>query len=268
MKKRREKAGALLRFAYLAAVLAFIYLPVTTLVVFAFQATSVPVPPFDGPSLRWFSTVLADARMMRALGNSVLVAFTSSAIATVCGTLAAYAIARHGGRWARLLQGVFMLPLTISYVVIGMGLLITMMWLRMPKSLTAVILGHAVVNMPIVVALVASQMQRGMLNLERAARDLGASELRVVRHIVVPSLAMPIIAAFLLCLTMSWDEFIIALLLSRIDVTLPVEIWSQLRSGLNPKTNAVGAIVFFVSAMIVIAAGWLLSTTSRLRKDP
>lgn len=260
------RSGALLRCIYMAAVLAFIYLPVGTLVLFAFQSSSVPVPPFDGFSFRWFGEVLADSRMMRALGNSVVVAFASSAIATILGTLAAYAVARHGGIWARRLQGLFLLPLTISYVIVGMGLLIVMMWFRMPKSLTSVVIGHAVINMPIVIALVSSQMQRSMLSLERAARDLGASEWRVLWHVVLPGLALPILAAFLLCLTMSWDEFIIGLLLSRFDVTLPVEIWSQLRSGLNPKTNAIGALVFFVSAAIVIAVGWLLSARTQDRK--
>lgn len=260
--------GTALRAAYMAAVMAFIYLPVAVLILFAFQAGSVPVPPFDGPSLRWFWAILGDARMMRALGNSVLVALGSSAIATVCGTLFAYAVARHGGPWARRLQGLFLLPLTISYVIIGMGLLITLMRLGIPKSLTAVVIGHAVINVPIVIALVSSQIQRSMLGLERAARDLGARELQVLRHVVLPSLALPILAAFLLCVTMSWDEFIIALLVSRFDVTLPVEIWSQLRSGLNPKTNAVGALVFLASAAIVVIVGWLLSAAERRRSKP
>jgi spermidine/putrescine transport system permease protein len=88
-------------------------------------------------------------------------------------------------------------------------------------------------------------------NAERAARDLGASEAQVLWHISAPMLAPALAAAFFLSVTFSWDEFIIAFLLTRFDVTLPVEIWSMLRSGLSPATNAVGSLVFLVSISAV-----------------
>ena len=87
--------------------------------------------------------------------------------------------------------------------------------------------------------------------LERAARDLGAAEWQVLTLITLPLIWPALMAAFFLSFTLSWDEFIIALLVSRFDVTLPVEIWSLLRSGLNPKTNAVGSLVFIVSVILV-----------------
>ncbi|MEO0956993.1 MAG: ABC transporter permease subunit, partial [Pseudomonadota bacterium] len=95
-------------------------------------------------------------------------------------------------------------------------------------------------------------------NLERAARDLGATELRVLALVTAPVLWPAILAAFALSLTFSWDEFVIAFLLTRFDVTLPVEIWSLLRSGLSPKTNAAGSIVFLVSVIAVLLAELLL----------
>jgi spermidine/putrescine transport system permease protein len=88
---------------------------------------------------------------------------------------------------------------------------------------------------------------------ERAARDLGATEAQVLWLISAPMLAPALAAAFFLSVTFSWDEFIIAFLLTRFDVTLPVEIWSMLRSGLSPATNAVGSLVFLVSITAVVA---------------
>jgi spermidine/putrescine transport system permease protein len=87
---------------------------------------------------------------------------------------------------------------------------------------------------------------------ERAARDLGANEAQVVWLVTVPMLMPALLAAFFLSVTLSWDEFIIAFLLSRFDVTLPVEIWSLLRSGLSPRLNAVGSFVFLVSVTVVL----------------
>lgn len=140
----------------------------------------------------------------------------------------------------------------LSYLIIGMGLLITFKTLAIPKSLTAVIIGHVVINLPLAFAIIYSQMGEHHANLERAARDLGAAEWQVLVLITLPLLWPALMASFFLSFTLSWDEFIIALLVSRFDVTLPVEIWSLLRSGLNPKTNAIGSMVFIVSIFLVI----------------
>ena len=102
-------------------------------------------------------------------------------------------------------------------------------------------------------------------NAERAARDLGAAEWQVLALVSVPMLWPALFASFFLSLTFSWDEFIIAFLLSRFDVTLPVEIWSMLRSGLNPKTNAVGSLVFLVSFVLVLLLDLVLLRTWRRR---
>jgi spermidine/putrescine transport system permease protein len=89
-------------------------------------------------------------------------------------------------------------------------------------------------------------------NAERAARDLGANEAQVILLVTAPMLAPAIGAAFFLSMTFSWDEFIIAFLLTRFDVTLPVEIWSTLQRGLSPRLNAIGSLVFLVSVVTVL----------------
>jgi spermidine/putrescine transport system permease protein len=89
-------------------------------------------------------------------------------------------------------------------------------------------------------------------NMERAARDLGAPEWKVLSLITAPLLWPAIFASFFLSMTFSWDEFVISFLLTRFDTTLPVEIWNLLRAGLNPKTNAVGSLVFGVSVIMAI----------------
>ena len=89
-------------------------------------------------------------------------------------------------------------------------------------------------------------------NAERAARDLGANETQVILLVTAPMLSPAIAAAFFLSITLSWDEFIIAFLLTRFDITLPVEIWSMLRSGLSPSLNAIGSVVFLISVAVLL----------------
>ncbi len=238
--------------AYALAIYGFIFLPVVVLVLFSLQATSFPIPPFTGPSLRWYEAVLADQRLISALINSVLVALFSSLVAVALGFLAAWGFARHHLPRSGLLRGLITLPLTVSYLIIGMGLLILFNWNGVAKSLVAAGIGHVVINLPLCFAIIYSQMGEHQVNIERAARDLGAPEWKVLFMVSVPVMWPAIFAAFFLSMTFSWDEFVISFLLTRFDTTLPVEIWNMLRSGLNPRTNAVGSLVFAVSILFAL----------------
>ena len=238
--------------AYAAMVYGFIFLPVAVLVLFSFQGGRFPIPPFNGPSLKWYEAVLSDDRLVQALVNSFVVALLSSAVACVLGFLAAYGFARYRLPGAAAQRALIMAPLAVSYLIIGMGLLIMFNMMGVSRSLLTVGIGHAVINTPLCFAIIYSQMGAHQVNIERAARDLGASDPQVMWLITAPLLAPAVIASYFLSVTFSWDEFIIAFLLSRFDVTLPVEIWSLLRSGLDPKTNAVGSIVFLTSVVAVV----------------
>ena len=241
-----------LPWLYLALAFGFIYLPVGALVLFSFQGSTLPVPPFDGPSLRWYAEVLADDGLTAALGNSVIVALGSSAVAVTLGFLAAYGLARHALPGSALIRGLLIAPLTVSYLIVGLGLLIVLTRAGLGLSLWTAAIGHVVINLPLAFAIIYASMGAQQQNAERAARDLGAGEAQVILLVTVPMLMPAIAAAFFLSMTFSWDEFIIAFLLTRFDVTLPVEIWSLLRSGLSPRLNAIGSLVFLVSVVLVL----------------
>ena len=117
---------------YALLIYGFIFLPVAVLVLFSFQGTLFPIPPFNGPSLRWYTAVLGDARLTAGLGNSVIVALLSSAVATLLGFLSAWGFARFHLPASAVLRGLITLPLTVSYLIIGMGLLIFFNWLGLP----------------------------------------------------------------------------------------------------------------------------------------
>ncbi len=240
-----------LSWTYLALAYAFVFLPVAVLVVFSFQDGRLPVPPFQGFSLQWYEKILTDRTLMTALWNSALVAFVSSALALLMGFLAAHALARVKLPGSVMLRGLLIAPMTVSYLIIALGLLTTLNQTGVPLSLWTAGIGHVVINLPLCFAIAYAAMGDHQKNAERAARDLGASEWRVLWHVSAPMLAPALAAAFFLSVTFSWDEFIIAFLLTRFDVTLPVEIWSMLRSGLSPATNAVGSLVFLASVSAV-----------------
>lgn len=248
----RYSASGLLSWGYLLAIYSFIFLPVAVLVLFSFQDGNLPIPPFNGITLKWYTEVFADDKLISALGNSLLVAFLSSLVACSLGFCAAYGFARYRLPATAFQRVLLTAPMTVSYLIIALGLLVLFNSLGIRLSLWTVGVGHVVINLPLCFAIIYASMGDHQQNIERAARDLGASNFKVMLLITAPILMPSILAAFFLALTFSWDEFIIAFLLSRFDVTLPVEIWSLLRSGLNPKTNAIGSIVFLISTVLLV----------------
>jgi len=238
-------------YVYLVLALSFIYLPVVVLVLFSFQDGVLPVFPFTGPSLQWYEKMLANERLVESLINSVVVAILSSIVTTFLGFLAAYGMARRKPRFAGGIRFVLMAPLTVSYLIIAMGMLITLNLIGIPKSLFAVGLGHVVINLPLCFAIIYSQFGDHLRNIDWAARDLGASDAQTLLRVIAPIMKPSLLASFCLSATLSWDEFIIAFLLSRFDVTLPVIIFEMLRAGLTPEVNAAGTMVFAISMLTI-----------------
>jgi spermidine/putrescine transport system permease protein len=248
--------------AYVLIALFFIYLPVVVLVIFSFQDGLLPVPPFNGPSLQWYEKMFENERLMESLVNSVVVAVLSSLIATFLGFLAAYGMGRRKPRYASGIRFVLMAPLTVSYLIIGIGLLVTLNMMGISKSLFAVGLGHVVINLPLCFAIIYSQFGDHLRNIDWAARDLGAGDFQTLAHVIAPIMKPSLFASFCLSATLSWDEFIIAFLLSRFDVTLPVIIFEMLRAGLTPEVNAAGTMVFAISMVTVGIAAIVMVASS------
>ena len=251
---------------YLALAFLFIYLPVVVFVLFSFQDGLLPVPPFQGPSLQWYERMLDNRRLMEALLNSIVVATLSSVVATLLGFFAAHTLARRNMRFSGAARYFLMAPITVSYLIIGMGLLVTFNLLGVSRSLFVVGIGHVIINLPLCFAIIYSQMGDHQKNIERAARDLGATDLQTLILITAPIMRPALFAAFCIAATLSWDEFIIAFLLSRFDVTLPVTIFEMLRAGLTPEVNAAGTVVFAISITMVLIA-ILLSSRRKNSND-
>ena len=110
---------------YMTACYVFIFLPVVVLVLFSFQGGNLPVPPFNGPSLRWYQAAFADGRLVDGFVNSLMVGGVSSALSVLIGFLGAYGIARYEFPGKGAMQAVIILPLAVSYLLIGMGLLVS-----------------------------------------------------------------------------------------------------------------------------------------------
>jgi spermidine/putrescine transport system permease protein len=245
--------------AYAAAAYLFLHLPLATLILFSFNASRFTL--WEGFSLRWYHTVFTDPEMADAMWNSVIIAIVSTAISTVAGTLAAYALWKRG---SRLLSGSLYLSLVTPEIVTGISLLAffqwTFRWLGWHLGLYTVILAHVSFSIAYVAIVVVARLRTFDASLEEAAMDLGATEWRAFRRVTLPAIAPGVVAAGLLALTISFDDYVITSLVAGVDsTTLPMVIYAMARRGANPSINA-------ISALIVVVFGAVILVSERLRE--
>jgi spermidine/putrescine transport system permease protein len=254
MNLGRRLLGIYAALAYL-----FLHLPLLVLVAFSFNASKYTV--WTGWSLDWYRTVFHDGQLVEAAGNSVIIALCSAGISTVIGTLAAYGMWR---RKAPVLEGSLYLSLVTPEIVTGISLLVFFQWifhwLHFPLGMATVIIAHVAFSIAYVVIVVSARLQTFDPALEEAAMDLGATPWRAFWRVTLPALRPGIIAAGMLALIVSFDDYVITSFVAGVDSeTLPMVIYAMARRGVSPSINA-------ISSIIVVGFGILILISEKLRE--
>jgi spermidine/putrescine transport system permease protein len=243
---------------YFLAIIALLYLPIVLLIIFSFNNATALVFPLKGFTLQWYGKLFQNRELLKATGNSLMIGVGSSFLATLLGTMGAIAVVRFKlpGRGAFL--AVAALPLVIPYVILGVSLLILFNEIGMPLSAFAAGLAHVIISIPYAMLIVASRLVGFPDNLEEAAMDLGASYWGALLRVTIPICSPALLAAFLLCFTMSFDEFAIASFLVGTDATLPVYLYSQLRFPTRlPMVVALAAMLMTITMTAMVLSEWL-----------
>jgi spermidine/putrescine transport system permease protein len=244
---------------YAAAFFLFLHLPLLTLAAFSFNSSRFTV--WEGFSLDWYRAIFQNPQLLEGTWNSVLIALAATAASTVVGTLCAY------GLWKRksaALTGSLYLSLVTPEIVTGIALLSlfqwVFQWLDWRLGMFTVILAHVSFSIPYVVIVVLSRLRTVSADLEEAAMDLGANEWQAFLYVTLPALVPGIIAAALLALTVSFDDYVITSMVAGVDSeTLPMVIYAMARRGASPVINA-------ISALITVFFGMLILISERVRE--
>ena len=248
-----RRAGAWLTGISWAGV-AFLYAPIVVLIVFSFNASRLAAS-WQGFTWHWYDALWQDEALRAATANSFLVAGWSTAIVILLGIPAAMGLERLRACSARMMEATLLLPLVIPEVMMGVGLLLFFVTVQMPLSLTTVVIGHAAFNLPVAIAIVRARLQKLDPRLEEAARDLGASPWQTFRHVTWPLLRPAIWGAVLLAFTISLDDFIVTFFVAGPGATtLPLKVYSMIKSGVSPEINALSSILVLVSMLLVWAS--------------
>jgi len=237
----------------LVGALLFLHLPVLALAVFSFSRSRLSAS-FDGPSLVWYQKLLSNGPLMRAMENSLIVGTLATLIVLVLATAAALG-SRAGSAGVRERSAsLFLLPLVTPEIVFGASLLAFFSQLLIPLGLGTVIAAHVAFSLSFAFFVIRARAHALPVDVEEAARDLGATPGQVFRRVTLPLLAPGLVAAGLLTFSLSIDDYVVTSFVSGAgSTTLPVYIYSLLKSSLSPEIAAASTILLAATTLLLFA---------------
>ncbi len=253
--------GANLWLVYL-----FFYAPILVLVIFSFNRGRF-VSQWEGFSLHWYAELFADEAIALALRNSLIVATVSTVFSTIVATLVALGLERYSFRGKGALDSVLYLPIIIPDIAMAVMLLLFFVqagqvlgligW-RFSLGLGSVILAHIAFSISFVTVVVRARLAGFDRSLEEAAHDLYADEWQTLRFVTLPLIMPGILAGALLAFTISLDDFVITFFTSGPgSTTLPLRIYSMVKTGITPEINALSTLMLGASMILVLVSLWL-----------
>ena len=246
------RAGALVT-------LAFIYLPLFIIGLYAFNKNVTQAWPIEKYSTKWFSVAYHDEEVREALKNSIYAAIGATAISLLLGTLASLAVARYRFFGREVITFAVILPIALPGIVTGLALQATILDVLGPLGitfgLTTIVIGHATFCIVVIYNNVIARLRRTAGSLDEASTDLGADNWQTFRYVMLPQLRTAMLAGALLAFALSFDEVIVTIFTAGAQQTLPIWIFATLaRPDDQPVVNVVALFVLVVSIVPIYFA--------------
>ena len=252
-----------LRSLFLVATV-FLYAPIVVLIVFSFNNSR------RGGNVIWrgfttdyYAKAFANDELMLAFGNSITIAVISTLASVVLGALTAIVLWRFRFPFKPVYEGLVSLPIVIPEICMGVSLAMffsSMGWLATgdtpwPFNLTNIIIAHITFSFPFAAMVIRTRLESFNLEMEEAAKDLGASEFQVFKDILLPHMKPGLIAGALLSFTLSLDDFVITFFTSGPNtITFPVKIYSMVRFSVTPEINAASTVLILMTLILTFIA--------------
>ena len=245
---------------------AFLYLPMIILVIYSFNESRL-VTVWAGFSTKWYGELLQNEEFLDAAWVTIKVAFFSSTLATVLGTMAAQVLVRGGRfRGRTLFSGMIYAPLVMPEVITGLSLLLLFIGIGLDRGVFTVVLAHTTFSMAFVAVVVSSRLTSFDRALEEAALDLGATPFQSFVLVTLPIIAPAVISGWLLAFTLSLDDLVIASFTTGPGATtLPIKVFSAVRLGVSPEINALSTIMIALVTIGVVTASLASKRASLLK---
>lgn len=245
-------------------VFSFLFLPILVIILFSFNTSSLNIV-FEGFTFDWYKELFNNKTLLEALYNTLIVAFVSTIISTIIGTISAYSLKKYNFPFKNIILELLYIPIVIPEIVLGISLLAIYTLFKLELGLFTLILAHICFSIPFVIINVRSVLDNMDPNIEKAASDLGASKLKTFFYVVIPTISPGILSGAQLALTLSLDDVVISYFTAGPGSnTLPLHVYSIIKTGVTPDVNALITIMLlFVFVILTIST---IINLKRLRR--
>ena len=250
--------GKTLRSGFMFLIYARLYIPIVILIVNSFNASRFGIN-WQGFSTQWYALLMNNDSLIRAAKHSLIMGVLSATFATLIGALTAVALYRYRFRGKPFVSGMLFVVMMSPDIVMAISLLVLFMLLGISLGFWSLLVSHITFCLPFVVITVYSRLKGFDVRMLEAARDLGASEVTILRKIILP-LAIPAVAAgWLLSFTLSMDDVVVSSFVTGPGFEiLPLKIYSMVKVGVSPEVNALATILMVLSLLLVAGSQLLL----------
>ena len=232
-------------------VLVFLFLPIFVLILFSFNTSQLNIT-FEGFTLKWYGELFKNTTLLLALKNTLIVAIVSTVVSTVIGTISAYGLYKYDFPLKKIVNRLLYIPVVIPEFVLGISLLAIYTVFKLELGMTTLILAHISFSIPFVIINVRNILEQMDGNLILAANDLGASKLKTFLYVTIPSLMPGILSGAELAFTLSLDDVVISYFTAGPGSnTLPLQIYSIIKTGVTPDVNALITLMLLVIFIVL-----------------
>ncbi len=244
----------ILKNLFIVLVFIFLYLPILALIAFSFNDSKLNIV-FEGFTLEWYKTLFTNTTLLESLGNTLIVAITSTVISTIVGTIAAIGLYKYDFKGKDFINSLLYIPVVIPEIVLGISLLSIYTLMKLNLGLGTLIISHIAFSIPYVIISIRTVISSMNWQIEEAAHDLGASDFLTFRKIILPEIIPGIISGATLAFTLSLDDVIISYFTTGPGSnTLPLQIYSMIKTGITPDVNALTTLIILVVMIILFTS--------------
>lgn len=253
-KRQWKKRNRKLSFSnsVLALALVFLFVPLFVIIFYSFNEAKDST--FTRFSFIWYEKLIFDSKpLWQALWNSLVVAVTSSLVATIIGTLAAIGIKWYQFKGRNFIQAISFLPMVLPEVIMGVSMLIFFSAIKLSLGLVTIFIAHTTFCLPFVYLMVSARVDEFDYSIIEASHDLGANEKQTLFKVIIPAIMPGVISGFMMSITMSLEDYVITALVSGPgSTTLPLYVYSMIRFGVSPVINALSFVLILIICIFTI----------------
>ncbi len=229
----------------------FLFAPIFVLVLYSFNSSKMNIT-FENFTFYWYGELFKNTNLLEAFLNTIIIAFISTIVSTIIGTISAIGLYKYDFPFKKIINGLIYIPIVIPEIVLGISLLSVYTITNLKLGMFSLILSHIAFSIPFVITSVRSTLSLLPKEYEEAAYDLGATRFSVLTRITLPLIMPGIISGATLALTLSLDDVVISYFTAGPGSnTLPLKIYSMIKTGITPDVNALSSLMLLATITIL-----------------